>query len=210
MTALLITMSAAIVLATPMHRDMEGPFEEEALDIFSEYWDRTPSGLTFEEIDMMTSALSIPAQKNAFVKRSATASFFVPGLGQFMNDEPLLGTAFLLGDLAITAGATVGYYLLLPPELKFDQLDYLNTPFADIKSAWGAAFADASFADVLPYLGIATGAMIVDGVLSGFASANARDLAIERIENGDMTFVPRAGIITDSLGNLGVGFGLSY
>lgn len=210
MTALLITISAAIVLATPMHRDMEGPFEEEALDIFSEYWDRTPSGLTFEEIDMMTSALSIPAQKNAFVKRSATASFFVPGLGQFMNDEPLLGTAFLLGDLAITAGATVGYFLLLPAELKFDQLDYFNTPFTDIKSAWGAAFADASFADVLPYLGIATGAMILDGVLSGFASANARELAIERIENGDVTFVPRAGIITDSLGNLGVGFGLSY
>lgn len=211
LTAIMMTsVMAAAAVATPMHGDLGGPFQDEALAIFDEYWDRAPAGLTFEEIDMMTSALSIPAQKNAYVKRSASASFFVPGLGQFMNDEPLLGTAFLLGDLAITTGGTIGYYLLLPPELKFDQLDYFNTPFTDIKSAWESAFADASFADVLPYLGVAGGAMLLDGILSAVASSNARELAIARIESGDVTFVPRAGIITDSLGNLGVGFGLRY
>jgi hypothetical protein len=209
-TILLAAVVATAAVAQPMGHDFEGPYQEEALELFAEYWDRQPAELTFQEIDDMTSALSVPAQKNAYVRRSASASFFMPGFGQFMNNEPLLGTAFLLGDLAISVGATVGYYVLLPPQLKSDQLDYFNTPFSDIKAAWSAAFADASLADALPYLGIASGAMLLNGILGAVSASNARELAISRIESGEVTFIPRAGIITDSLGNLGVGLSWHY
>jgi hypothetical protein len=175
-----------------------------------EYWDQAPAGLTFAEIEEMTMRLSIPAQKNAYVARSAFSSWFIPGLGQFKNGDALLGTAFLVGDLAITAGSLWAFYAMLPPDLKFDQLDYYTTPFADIAAAWEAAFLDASLEDTLPYLGLAAATTIVKTTLSVLSARHAADLAEQRIRAGEVVFTPKAGIITDAVGRVGLGFGWRY
>ena len=52
--------------------------------------------------------LSIPFQKLQFVKKSKAASTFLPGIGQYMNNDPLGGTFFLLTDIAVTAGTIIG------------------------------------------------------------------------------------------------------
>lgn len=66
--------------------------------------------------------LSIPFQKMQYVNKSKKASFILPGLGQYMNDDPLSGTLFLISDMAVTAGTLVGaYYLLLTPLMSTTQ-----------------------------------------------------------------------------------------
>lgn len=189
------------------HHDM---FANETDAILLEFRDRTPASLTFDEIEELTAALSIPAQKAAYVRGSAMASAVVPGLGQFKNGDPLSGTLFMLGDLVITAGTAIGMYFLLPPELQFDQLDYFNTPAADIQAAWESAHETATFADMWPIMGVATGGMILKQVLSHFSSRHAHGLAMERIANGTVTFEPRAGLSMGSHGGFGLGFGMKY
>ncbi|MFP4375405.1 MAG: hypothetical protein ACLFP4_00045 [Spirochaetales bacterium] len=198
--------------AVAQHRMMmeDGPFLAEALEIMDDYWDRAPADLTFEEMNELSMRLSVPAQKNAYVARSAAASWFIPGLGQFRNEEPLLGTAFLLGDIAATVGSLLIFHALLPEDLKIGNLNYYTTPYSNIFDEWTSAFADASFQDVLPYMGLAAGTAVVKVTLSALSAANAKDLAIARIEAGDVTFVPNAGIVTDSLGRIGLGFGWKY
>ncbi len=204
---LIVGVAAAAIADGPMHSD---PFAAEARTIMQEYWDRSPADLTFAEIDELSAALSVPAQKAAYVKKSAFASMMMPGLGQFKNRDPLAGSLFLLGDIAVTAGTAVGLYFLLPDELKADQLDYFNTPYADIRTAWESAYESATLVDSLPFWGVATGGMLLKNVLSHFSGRHAARLAMERIESGDVTFEPRAGIFSDMHGRPGIGFGLSY
>ena len=134
----------------------------------------------------------------------------IPGLGQFKNGDPLAGTLFLLGDLAVTAGTAVGLYFLLPPELRSDQLDYFSTPYADIHAAWETAAANATMAQTLPFWGVATGGMILKHIVSHVSARHAARLAVSNIERGGVTFEPRAGFIGSFHGRPGPGFGLRY
>ena len=207
--ALLFMMMITVTMFAegPLRSD---PFAGEVRDILSEYRDRAPADLTFGEIEELASALSVPAQKSAYVRKSAAASMVIPGLGQFRNGDPLAGTLFLLGDLAVTAGTAVGLYFLLPPELRFDQLDYVNTPYTDIHAAWETAATNATMAKTLPFWGVATGGMILRHIVSHFSARHAARLAVSNIERGEVTFEPHAGFITDLHGRPGMGFGLRY
>ena len=189
------------------HHDM---FAEETDAILNEYRDRTPASLTFGEIEELSGALSVPAQKAAWLRNSAMASAVMPGLGQFRNGDPLSGTLFMLGDLAIVAGTALGMYFLLPPELQFGQLDYFNTPTSEIHAAWEAVEETATLADMWPIMGVATGGLILKHVISHFSSRHAHRLAMENIENGSVTFEPRVGFMTGSHGGMGLGFSLKY
>ena len=206
---LLILALAGVLFADDRdhHRDM---FAGETEAILDEYRDRTPASLTFGEIEEIAAALSIPAQKAAYVRGAAMASAMIPGLGQFKTGDPMSGTLFLLGDLVISAGTAVGLYFLLPSELQFGQLDYFNTPLTGIHGAWEAAYETATFAEMWPIMGVTTASMILKGVLSHFASRHARELAIANIENGTVTFESRAGFTFGPHGEMGLGFGLKY
>jgi hypothetical protein len=183
-------------------------FAEEYADILSQYRDRTPANLTFGEIEELSGALSIPAQKMAYVRHSAMASMLVPGLGQFKNGDALAGTLFLLSDIAIVAGTAVGLYFLLPPELQFGQLDYFNTPPTDIHAAWETAHETATFREMLPIMSVATGGLILKHVVSHLSARHAYRLATENIQNGTVTFEPRGGMMGP--GRMGMGFGIRY
>ena len=171
---------------------------------------RTPADLTFGEIEELTAALSVPAQKMAYIRKSAFASMMMPGAGQFVNGDALAGSLFLASDIAIVAGAALGLYFLLPPELQFDQLDYFNTPPAEIHAAWETAHETATFSDMLPMMAVATGGMILKHIVSSFSSHHASRLALENIQNGTVTFEPRGGVTMGEHGRLDLGFGMSY
>ena len=181
---------------------------EEYESILAEYRDRAPADLTFGEIEELSAALSIPAQKMAYVRSSAMASMMVPGLGQFKNGDALGGALFLLSDIAIVTGTAVGLYFLLPPELRFDQLDYFNSPPSDIHAAWETAHETATFREMLPIMGVATGGLVLKHLVAGFSARHASKLAAENIQNGTVTFEPRAGMM--SHGRMGMGFGIRY
>lgn len=214
MTLLAVTATAAFAQPHGRMGEMfgDGPYREEADAILDGYEDRVPAELTFGEIEQLAGQLSIPAQKAAFVARSAASSFFVPGSGQFMNEEPAAGALFLAGSVAIKTGTLLGVYFLLPEALRFDQLDYFNTPGSEIKDTWTAELEEITLAETLPIYGVVLGGALADLVLSGFSARHAGRLAARRIDAGDVTFEPRPEIIMLAPGRIGIGFGfdMSY
>lgn len=188
----------------------EGPYRAEARAIMREYSDRVPAELTFGEVEELAGKLSIPAQKAAFVGSSSLASLLMPGAGQFMNEDAVSGSLFVLGDLAIKAGTSVGIYFLLPEEVRFDQLDYWNAPKSQIKSTWETAVNAMSLSDALPIVGVAAGGMLLETVLAGVSAKHAGRLARRRIAAGEVEFEPRPQIIMMAPGRVGLGMSMGY
>lgn len=195
---------------TSRHERRMDPLVAEMEDILEAEADTVISDLTFGEIDDLMAKLSVPMQEAEYIKRSAAASMMMPGKGQFMNGDPLSGALFLAGDVVTTAGVLVGMYVLLPPELQFDQLDYFNTPHSDIKTAWESAAESATFMDALPTLGVLAGGMALHHGIRAFSAAHAARLAKENIEQGRVTFEPRASFFTSGHGRLGIGMGMKF
>jgi hypothetical protein len=216
MKQLLLSIMVALVavgtaVGQPMHHGWhEGPYREEAAQVMEEWADRVPAELTFGEIEELAGRLSIPAQKAGFVARSSIASMILPGSGQFMNGDPLAGSLFLAGDLAITAGTLVAVYYLMPEPLRFDQLDYLQTPKAQVKAIWEDELGEMTLADSLPLAGVLAGGIILDHVLARVSAGHARVLASNRIASGEIEFTPRPELVIMAGGRLGLGMGMSY
>ena len=151
-------------------------FKEEAALVL-ESVDNTPIGeFTLSEMKGIALDLSIPYQKMQYVKKSKIASFILPGTGQYLNDDPLGGTIFLVSDLAITAGTLVGAYYLLPDELKFDKLNYFRDSSATINDRW----ENQSFMDMLPTMGVIAAGIVVSGI-NRLLSAEV-NLIVERLK----------------------------
>lgn len=190
----------------PFARFGTGPYLDEARAIFDEWGDEVPAQLTFNQIEELAGELSIPAQKTAYERKSALASMFMPGAGQFMNDDPLSGALFVAGDLAITAGTLVGTYFLLPEQVRFGNLDYLGSSKETVKETWETAFAEMTLGRSLAIAGVLTGGMVADHVFARFSSKHAERLARERIAAGEVEFSARPELI---LGAGLIGFGMS-
>ncbi len=100
-----------------------------------------------------------------FVKKTKIASAILPGLGQYMNNDPLGGTLFLISDIVVTAGTLIGAYYLLPDELRFESLDYFGDSRATIKERW----ENQSSNDLMPTMGVMAAGFVVSGVEIGRA-----------------------------------------
>ncbi|MBN1686805.1 MAG: hypothetical protein JW852_09130 [Spirochaetales bacterium] len=177
--------------------------EDELKGILQEQADTVISDLTFGEVDELLKRLSVPMQEAAYVKASKTASLLMPGKGQFMNEDILSGLLFMTADIAVAAGTLVGSYFLLPAELRFENLDYFNTPFVEIEAAWTSAGESATLKDSLAYMGVWTGGMILHHIIAGFSAGHAGKLAQQRIDEGIVRFEP----VTSFSGHPHFGFG---
>ncbi len=175
----------------------------EVRKIMAEEADTAVSDLTLGEIDQLMSRLSIPIQKEAYIEKSATASWMLPGKGQFMNDDTLSGVLFMTADIIAATGTLVGSYFLLPKELRFSNLDYFNTSFAEIKTTWVGAFESSTLMETLPLIGVMAGGMTLHHIIAVFSAKHAGKLAQERIDKGIVTFEP----ITTFPGHPHFGFG---
>jgi len=162
-------------------------YKEEATVIL-EVVDNTPIGeFTLNEMKELALDLSIPFQKMQFVKNSKTASAVLPGIGQYMNNDPLSGTLFLISSIAVTAGTLIGAYYLLPDELRFDSLDYFGDSRATIKERW----ENQSSNDLMPTMGVMAAGFVVNGVIRLFSAAHAGKLAQKNIAEGKIQFEPK-------------------
>ncbi len=157
--------------------------------------------LAVGDIVKVASRISIAEQKVAYVHKALFASLMFPGAGQFMTGDALGGSLFLLGDLAIFAGALVGGYYALPHDLRFDQLNYFTTPISTINSDWELH----TVLDYLPTAGILAGGMLLQGMLRYLSAANASRDARKEIADGKITFTPNFGFMGR---NFGMGFGM--
>ena len=189
-------------------------YKEEAAEVL-EAVDNTSIGeFTLNDMKELALDLSIPFQKMQYVKKSKIASFILPGVGQYMNDDPLGGTLFLVSDLAITAGTLIGAYSLLPDELKFDRLNYFRDSSAAINERW----ENQSFMDMLPTMGVVAAGIVVSGVIRLLSATHAGKLAQKNIAEGKIQFEPKLILpafdsseeFSSNRGGFGFGMGIGF
>ncbi|HUI69832.1 MAG TPA: hypothetical protein VL354_04880 [Spirochaetia bacterium] len=155
--------------------------------------------LTMDDIEKIAFHLSIAVQKERYVQRMRNASFALPGLGQFMTGDNLGGWLFVAWDVTILAGTFVGAYLVLPPNVQFGSLDYLNSSLSTIRSAW----LSNSLVSYFPLVGVIAGGIILETVLRYVSADSAEKTARKNIDEGKVTFQP-----TLDFGDGGLGLGM--
>jgi len=134
--------------------------------------------------------LSIAAQKDAYVRKTAMQSFLLPGLGQLQTGETAAGIGFMAFDVGVIAGTLIGAYYLLPADLRLDRIDYFRDNVTAINNAW----TGHSFTDYLPAFGALLGGMVIDQTIRHWSAANARRGASRAVDEGRVTFAPRVGL----------------
>lgn len=173
--------------------------QEELAVILAESGDARVGELTVNELFDLAGRLSVRQQEGEYIQRQKRKSFFLPGLGQFTTGDPLPGTLFLGGHLAIKAGTWTGAYLLLPDEVRIggDGLDYINDSRADISEAWSSL----SLRDLAPSFGVLLGGAIVNTAYRFWASNDAGRRATRNIDEGVVQFDPQPiRFVGDQLG----------
>lgn len=172
-------------------------------ELLAQAGDKPLGSLTGTEIRRALGELSVARQKEAYVRRSEIASFFVPGAGQFMNHAPAAGSLFLAGNVAVMAGTLVGAYFLLPSDLQFGPMNYFTDTFTTIKNNW----MNHSFLDYLPSAAVLAGGMLLDHVIRHFAADNAGGLARANIKEGKVVFRPEPFLLVPGPRGPRLGFG---
>ena len=112
----------------------------------------------------------------------------------------------LLADTAVAAGTLLGVYFLLPQDLRFNQLDYFNTSYSDIKNRWESH----TFMDLLPAIGVMAGGGLVSGALRVLSAKRAGKAARRNIEEGNITFEPKVMLSSYGAAAVGLGIGVKY
>ncbi len=159
--------------------------------------------MTVEDIEKITAHLAIAVQKERYVQRVRHASFVLPGVGQFIAGDNLGGWLFVAWDVTVLAGTLLSAYFVLPANVQFGSLDYLNSPLSAIHTAW----ASNSLASYLPLAGVLAGGMILETVLRYVSADNAARTARKNIVEGKVTFQPTLDLMD---GSLGVGMKMQY
>ena len=120
-----------------------------------------------------------------------------------MTGDTLGGWLFVAWDVTVLAGTLVSAYFVLPANVQFGSLDYLNAPLSSIQTAWGSN----SLLSYLPLAGVLAGGMILDIVLRHVSADNAARTARKNIAEGKVTFQPSFEL---DEGRLGFGMRMSF
>jgi hypothetical protein len=182
--------------------------QKEIEDILAQNGTTQIGSMSVADVQKILGEISVARQKDAYVQRARAASFMVPGVGQFMGGDPVGGSLFLAGDVALFAGTVLGAYFLLPANVQFGTgagtgaggLDYLGTPLIGIKNAWEAN----SLMSYLPSVGVMVGGMVLKHLFGWWSSKSAAALARQNIADGKVTFEPD---LLPYWGHGGPGFG---
>jgi len=161
--------------------------------------------MTVADLEKLEGQLSVAIQKEAYVRGAAMASFALPGVGQFRTGDTLGGALFLAGDLALVAGTIVGWYYLLPANVQFGSLDYLNAPFSTIETTWKSN----TLAEYLPSIAVAAGGSVAQMLLRAWSARQAEADARAAVQSGKVTFQPELVPLFGPMGQ-GMGAGVRF
>jgi hypothetical protein len=163
--------------------------------------------MTIGDMEKLAGQISIAIQKEEYVRRAGMASMMLPGLGQFRMGDSTNGSLFLAGDIVLFAGTLLGTYYLLPSNVQFASLDYLNTPLSSIRSTWESN----TLSNYGPSIAVAIGGMAAQMLLRWVSAKNAREDARQAIESGKVTFQPELLPLFGPLGPGGMpGMGMGF
>jgi hypothetical protein len=196
---MIATLSASLFAQMPM---MGGPgggpgglalrssyvaAEKQAIE--KELLSRPFGELSLGELLPYETRLGLALRKDAYVAHASMASMHLPGLGQFRTGATGAGLGFLALHLALFSGGLVGSYFLLPADLRFDAIDYLNAPLATIRTAWQGK----SLTQLLPSMAVMAAGMVLDGGLRFWSAVDARRGARAAIDSGRVKIEALAG-----------------
>jgi len=208
--SLLLTVAAAAFARPPMGPGMHPhrfPIERTYLraELDSLAGEEAELGsLSYGELREQAGRLSVALQKDRFVARSKAMSYMLPGSGQLLNKEYGSGAAFLATDLVLGVGTLVGTYFLLPADLRFNELNYFDTPFNVIRDTWEGH----TFMDYLPSMALMAGGAVLRAILGQFSAAHAEKLARRNIDGGKIDFTP--DLLLQPGGGMMMGLGWRY
>ncbi len=179
---------------------LSGPYAKEELSaIEAELGDQEFGNLSVARLSPYWTRLGAALSKDRYLEETSRMSLLLPGAGQFKNGDTSAGIGFLSLHLAVVTGTLTSFYFLLPSDLRFDRLDYLDTSFRDIHDAWQAH----SFRDYLPSMGVLLAGSLIDMGVRYWASRNAYSGAQDAVEAGRAELKP-------VLGPGYLGFGMSF
>jgi hypothetical protein len=205
LVTLIAILMPAMIFAMPqgfpgMFNQQAGPYVKTEISLIEgELGAKKLGDFNVGDLVVLRDRLSVAEQKDKYVDRIASESFFLPGLGQFQVGDTASGVGFLTMDVAAIAGTLVAVYYCLPADLRFDRIDYFRDSVSTIQDAWNGH----SFTDYLPAFGAFIGGMIVDQAVRHWASAHARREAVQAVDEGKVQFTPIIGIGF-------MGFGVKY
>ncbi len=143
--------------------------------------------LSLEALKPYRDRLAVAEARDVYVAGLALSSFIMPGSGQFRLGDTGAGAAFLSGHLAVVTAGILGFYFLLPSDLRFNHLNYLDSSLTDISSAWNGH----SIRDYLPAAGVAFGSMALDMAIRYWSARSAVDLGRAAVDSGKVKLEPR-------------------
>ncbi len=211
MSVVFVFMAAALVSAqdgqmqdgrhghSRFHDEAGSRVRQELAGVVEDYADAPLGELTMNELVDIAGRLSVREQEGRYVERKQRRSFWLPGLGQFGTGDPLAGSLFLGGHVALKAGTLTGAYLLLPEEVRVgdDGIDYAGDSFSDIRDTWRSL----SFSDLGPSLGVLAGGSLAQTAFRFWSSSDAGRRATRNVEEGTVQFEPQPFMfIGDQLG----------
>ncbi len=202
--AVVVCLLAAAGASAGPWKDKKSDFQKEVEDILAQNGSTQIGSMTVADMEKIMGDISIARQKEAYIQRARVASFVMPGVGQFMGGDPVGGSLFIVGDVALFAGTVLGAYFLLPPNVQLSGLDYLNTSLVGIKNAWEAN----SLLSYLPSVGVMAGGMILKHLFGLWSSKSAAALARQNIADGKITFEPELMPFGGPGGGFGPGGGM--
>jgi hypothetical protein len=161
-------------------------YRDELKAVKTELGDKPIGELTLNELKPYQDRLIVAEKKDGYVRESAGMSFMMPGSGQFKNGDVAGGLGFMAAHLVVAGGTIVGAYLMLPKNLHFDRLNYINTSFSDIDSRWNSH----SLGNYLPSIGMLfVGGAVGMGVRAISAGSAAKE-AKNSVDSGKVSFDP--------------------
>ncbi len=155
--------------------------------------------MTMSDVEKVAAHVSIAIQKTRYVERMRSASFALPGLGQFMTGDTLGGFLFVAWDVTVLAGTLLSAYFVLPANVQFGSLDYLNAPLSTINAAWNSN----SIVSYLPLVGVLIGGTALEMILRFVSADNAAQIARKNVNEGKVTFEPNLDLL-DGIPTLGL------
>lgn len=167
-----------------------GPYAKAELSAIKiEIGDKPFGELSIAQLNPYWERMSVAMSKDLYLEKTARMSFWMPGAGQFRNGDSAEGFGFMTLNLTVVAGTIASFYFLLPSDLRFDKLDYLNKPIKEINDAWNSH----SINDYLPSVGAMLLGTIIDFGIRFWSSSSAYSGAKEAIDSGKAKLEPIIG-----------------
>jgi hypothetical protein len=186
-TALALAAASAFAFPFPGTPRGAGYFSAELKALESEYGSRALADVKVSDLIPVAGRLDVARQKDFYVMMAGGLSFGWPGAGQFLSGDWAGGTLHTGIHLGVTTASLAWAHSLLPADLRWGNLDYLNTKNDAIETAWKSHPVSEYF----PAIGALAVGGVVDLALRFWSSKDAQATAKAQVDAEKVTFEPR-------------------